>query len=51
MCRETSDFEVVIVDSDSDESQSVENNQNQETTDPLVERIVYIDGKPVVQID
>ena len=51
MSRETSDFEVVIVDSDSDEGQSMENNQNQETTDPLEERIVYIDGKPVVQID
>ena len=51
MSRGTFDFEVVIIDSDSDENQSAENGQNQETTDPLVERIVYIDGKPVVQID
>ena len=51
MSRETSDFEVVIVDSDSDDGQGMEKNQNQETTDPLVERIIYIDGKPVVQID
>ena len=51
MSRETLDFEVVIIDSDSDESQSVENSQNQETADPLTERIVYIEGKPVVQID
>ena len=51
MCRETSDFEVVIVDSDSDESQNMENNQNQDTADPLEEKIIYIDGKPVVQIE
>ena len=49
MSRGTFDFEVVIIDSDSD--QSAENGQNQETTDPLTERIVYIEGKPVVQID
>ena len=51
MSRGTLDFEVVIIDSDGDESQSVENSQNQETADPLTERIVYIEGKPVVQID
>ena len=51
MSRGTLDFEVVIIDSDSDESQRVENSQNQETADPLTERIIYIEGKPVVQID
>ena len=51
MSRGTFDFEVVTIDSDSDENQSAENGQNQETTDPLTERTIYIEGKPVIQID
>ena len=38
-------------DSDDDDELGVEKNQKQNMTDPSVEKIVYIDGEPFVQID